>query len=110
MIAVWVALSAVAMGLAAVGTQRVTSAAGFDATGIALLVTAVASMISAVAGIMNGRHLKTVHEEVKTGNALKIGRVIDANEQRRADGIPKSERTTAEQHASDRLHGQGPEQ
>lgn len=46
-------------------------------------------------------HVVEVHEEVVTGNALKVGASVDAAETRRVEEIPHDERTVAEQHHLD---------
>lgn len=43
-------------------------------------------------------HLSAVHDEVRMMNGETLGEVVSANETRRVEAIPESERTESETH------------
>lgn len=63
---------------------------------IAPIITAVATLIIAIGTVINGRRIKQVKEEVKTGNSQSIAQLADADESRRIDKIPEDDRTKLE--------------
>ncbi len=70
-------------------------------------ITAVASLVSASAALVSvlgnsrrlrrlGRKVDSVHQDVKTGNALSMGQLADAQESRRISEIPLDQQTDLE--------------
>lgn len=64
---------------------------------IAPILTALATLIIAIGTVMNGRRIKEVKHEVKTGNSQTLAQLADAVETRRIDIIPPDDRTRLEQ-------------
>ena len=65
-------------------------------TAVALIITAVGTLITAVGTYQNGKQIKDVKSEVKTGNSQTLAQLADAIESRRIDDIPRKDRTPLE--------------
>jgi hypothetical protein len=62
----------------------------------ASIVTALALLVTSVGTVINGRRIKDVKHEVKTGNSQTLAQLADARESRRIDEIPLKDRTKIE--------------
>lgn len=81
-----------------------------DLAGVALVIVALGSLVTACGGTYIAVKLNAIHTEVKTGNELRLGELAAAEETRRAERIPHDQRTAQEQHHIDTAPGIGPAQ
>lgn len=91
-------------------TGVVGATKGTDLNGIALIIVALGSFITAVGGVVVAIMVNRVHREVRTGNELRMGELEAARETRRVEEIPHDERTAQEQRHIDTAPEPGPPQ
>lgn len=84
--------------------------AATDLAGVALVIVAVGSLVTAIGGVVVGVMVNRVHREVRTGNELRIGELAAAAETERVEKIPHDERTAQEQRHIDTAPEPGPPQ
>lgn len=69
---------------------------------VAPIITALATLVIAIGTVINGRRIKEVKDEVKTGNSQTIAQLTDAAETRRIGHIPIEDQTPLEKsHVKD---------
>lgn len=100
------------VGAAASATATAIFAAteGADLSGIALIIVALGSLITAVGGVVVAIMVNRVHKDVRTGNELRSGELAAAQETRRVEAIPRAKRTAQEQRHVDTAPEPGPAQ
>lgn len=76
-------------------------AATTDYSGIALVIVAIGSLVTAVGGVVVAVMVNRVHQEVKTFNEKSLGQLGAEGETRRAEAIPHDQRTAPEQRHID---------
>lgn len=91
-------------------TAIVAATEGADLSGIALIIVALGTLITAIGGVVVAIMVQKVHKEVRTGNELKAGELDAAAETRRVEAIPHDKRTAQEQRHVDTAPEPGPPQ
>lgn len=81
-----------------------------DLAGVALVIVAMGSLVTACGGTYIAVKLNAIHTEVKTGNEMRIGELAAAEETRRTELIPHDQRTRQEQRHIDTAPEVGPAQ